>query len=77
MFWSIWLCRNDVAFNFKPIPSILQVLFSRTYCLGLWRLLQKQEAHQEILVVCQSLETVAMEILAKHDWRSNARLNDT
>jgi hypothetical protein len=32
MFWSIWLCRNDVAFNFKPIPSILQVLFRG--CIG-------------------------------------------
>jgi hypothetical protein len=38
--------------------------------------LQKQEAHQEILVVCQSLEMVAMEILAKHGWSSNARLKD-
>jgi hypothetical protein len=52
MFWSIWLCRNDVAFNFKPILSILQVLFTGTYLLRLWRLLQKQEAHPEILVVC-------------------------
>ena len=76
MFWSIWLCRNDVAFNFKPIPSILQVLFRGMYWLRLWRLLQKQEAHQEILVVCQSLEMVAMEILAKHGWSSNARLKD-
>jgi hypothetical protein len=25
MFWSIWLCRNDVIFNHKLIPSILQV----------------------------------------------------
>ena len=32
MFWSIWLCRNDAAFNFKPIPSILQVLFRG--CIG-------------------------------------------
>jgi hypothetical protein len=23
IFWSIWFCRNDVAFNCKPIPSIL------------------------------------------------------
>jgi hypothetical protein len=76
MFWSIWLCRNDVAFNFKPIPSILQVLFRGTYWLRLWRLLQKQEAHQEILVVCQSLEMVAMEILAKHGWSSNTISKD-
>jgi hypothetical protein len=35
MFWSIWLCRNDVIFNFKSIPSISQVLFRRTYWLRL------------------------------------------
>jgi hypothetical protein len=34
MFWSIWLCHNNVAFNFKPIPSILQVLFRGTYVLA-------------------------------------------
>jgi hypothetical protein len=39
MFWSIWLCCNDVVFNFKPISSILQVLFRGTYWLRLWRLL--------------------------------------
>jgi hypothetical protein len=50
--------------------------FPGTYWLRLWRLLQKQDAHQEILVVCQSLEMVAMEILAKHGWSSNARLKD-
>jgi hypothetical protein len=38
--------------------------------------LQKQEAHQKILVVYQSLEMVVMEILAKHGWSSNTRLKD-
>jgi hypothetical protein len=46
------------------------------YWFRLWRLLQKQEAHQEILIVYQSLEMVAMEILAKHGWSSNAKLKD-
>jgi hypothetical protein len=75
MFWYIWLCCNDVTFNFRPIPSILQVLFRGTYWLRLWKLLQKQDAHQEILVVCQSLEMVA-KILVKHGWSFNARLKD-
>jgi hypothetical protein len=28
LFWSIWLSRNEVAFNHKPIPSIVQVCCS-------------------------------------------------
>jgi hypothetical protein len=74
MFWSIWLCRNDVVFTFKPKPSIMQVLFRATYWLRFWRLLQKEQLQHEILVVCRSLEVVAMEIFASHGWRSNARL---
>jgi hypothetical protein len=27
LFWSILLCRNDVVFNHKPIPSIIQAIF--------------------------------------------------
>jgi hypothetical protein len=30
LFWSIWLCRNEMAFNHKPIPSIVQVIFRGT-----------------------------------------------
>jgi hypothetical protein len=30
MFWSIWLCCNDVVFNLKSIPSILQLIFKGT-----------------------------------------------
>jgi hypothetical protein len=74
MFWSIWLCCNDVVFTFKPKPSIMQVLFRATYWLGFWKLLQKEQPQHEILAVCRSLEVVAMEIFASHGWRSNARL---
>jgi hypothetical protein len=31
LFWSIWLTRNEVAFNHKPIPSIMQVIFRGTH----------------------------------------------
>jgi hypothetical protein len=27
MFWSIWLCRNDVIFNHKLVQSFMQVIF--------------------------------------------------
>ena len=74
LLWSIWLTRNEVAFNHKPIPSIVQVIFRGTHWLRFWRLLQKKETHQQILDVCQALEVVAMEVFANHGWRSNARL---
>ena len=76
LFWSIWLSRNEVAFNHKPIPSILQVIFRGTHWFRFWRLLQKEESHQQILDVCQALEVVAMEVFANHGWRSNARIED-
>lgn len=75
MFWSIWLCRNEVTFTFKPITSILQVLSRGTYWFRLWRLLQKEEAHYKVLTVYQSLEMVAIEIFTRHEWKSNARLD--
>jgi hypothetical protein len=54
LFWSIWLCRNDVVFNHNHIPSIIQVIFRGTYWFRFWRLLQKEETQQQILNVCQS-----------------------
>ena len=72
LFWSIWLCRNDVVFNHKSIPSIIQTIFRDTL-VQIWRLLQKEETQKQILVVCQSLEVVAMEFFASHWWRFHAR----
>ena len=74
LFWSIWLTRNEVAFNKKPTSSIVQVIFRGTHWFRFWRLLQKEEVHQQILDVCQALEVVAMEVFVNHGWRSNARL---
>lgn len=75
LFWSIWLCRNDVVFNHNHIPSIIQVIFRGTHWFRFWRLLQKEETQQQIHVVCQSLEVVAMEVFASHGWRSNSRID--
>ena len=74
LLWSIWLTRNEVTFNHKPIPSIVQVIFRGTHWLRFSRLLQKKETHQQILDVCQALGVVAMEVFVNHEWRSNARL---
>jgi hypothetical protein len=75
LFWSIWLCRNDVVFNHNHIPSIIQVIFRGTHWFRFWRLLQKEETQQQIHVVCQSLEVVAMEVFVSHGWRSNTRID--
>jgi hypothetical protein len=74
LFWAIWLSRNEVAFNHKPIPSIVQVIFECTHWFRFWRLLQKEESQQQILDASQDLEVVAMEVFANHGWRSNARI---
>jgi hypothetical protein len=31
MFWSIWLCRNDIAFDKNSMVSLVQVIFRGTY----------------------------------------------
>jgi hypothetical protein len=74
LFWAIWLSRNEVAFNHKPIPSIVQVIFRCTHWLRFWRLLQKEESQQQILDASHVLEVVAMEVFANHGWRSNTRI---
>jgi hypothetical protein len=36
--------------------------------------LQKEETQQQILVMCQSLEVVAMEFFTSHGWRFHSRI---
>jgi hypothetical protein len=52
----------------------MQIIFRGTYWFRFWRLMQKEEARQEINDVCRSLEVVAMEIFARYGWRFNARI---
>jgi hypothetical protein len=28
--WAIWLSRNDIAFDKKPIPSYMQIIYRGT-----------------------------------------------
>ena len=74
LFWAIWLCRNDLVFKKTETISFLQALFRGTYWLRFWRLLQKEETREDIKLVCQNLEVVAMELFAKKGWRFNHRL---
>jgi hypothetical protein len=66
LFWSIWFSRNKVAFNHRPIPSIVQVILRGIHWFRFLRLLQKEESQQQITDVCQALEVVAMETFANH-----------
>jgi hypothetical protein len=45
MFWSIWLSRNDIVFNKKPILSYMQVMFRATYWTRTWASFQKEDGH--------------------------------
>jgi hypothetical protein len=42
------------------------VIFRCTHWLRFWRLLQKEESQQQILVASHVLEVVAMEVFANH-----------
>jgi hypothetical protein len=74
-FWFIWLCRNDVTFDGKKLYSYLQVIFRATYWTRFWSTMQKNRNKQLLKWVCRTLETVAMEIFAKHGWSSFKRID--
>jgi hypothetical protein len=67
MLWSMWLSRNDIAFDKKkPILSYMQVIYMGTYWTRTWSLFQKEDECKSIQDACRLLETVTMEIFAKH-----------
>jgi hypothetical protein len=75
MFWSIWLSRNDIIFSKTSISSYMQLIFRATYWTRTWLVFQKEE-HQVLLrMTCWWMETLTMNIFAKHGWWSNNRLN--
>jgi hypothetical protein len=74
-FWFIWLCRNDVTFDGKKLYSYLQVIFRATYWTRFWSTMQKNRNKQLLKWVCRTLETMAMEIFAKHGWSSFKRID--
>jgi hypothetical protein len=75
IFWSIWLCRNDAVFDEKRLYSYLLVIFMTTYLTRFWTILQKEKDRASLKHSCRILETVSMEICAKHRWLSYNRLN--
>jgi hypothetical protein len=75
MFWSIWLNRNDIIFNKTSISFYMQVIFRATYWTRMWALFQKEEEQTVLRIACQLVETLTMEIFAKHGWWSSNRLS--
>jgi hypothetical protein len=73
IFWSIWLCRNDVTFDGKRLYSYLQVIFRATYCTRFWSTMQKNCNKKLLKWACRTLETMAMDIFAMHEWSSFKR----
>ena len=67
--WAIWLTRNDVVFNKAVASSYLQAIFR-----GTWSLLQKEEDRHLMKMGCKTIETVAMEVFARHGWSFSNRL---
>lgn len=66
--WAIWLNRNDAVFCRKFPNSYLQVIFRGTFWARHWSQLSKEEAKDSITKKCRRLESVIMELFAKHGW---------
>jgi len=72
--WAIWLTRNDIVFDKVVAPSYLQAIFMGTYWTRFWSLLQKEEDRHLMKMGCKTIETVAMEVFARHGWSFSNRL---
>jgi hypothetical protein len=75
MLWSIWLSRNDIIFNKTPISSYMQVIFIGIHWTRMWAKFQKEENQNSLQTACRVIETLIMEIFAKHGWWSSNRLS--
>lgn len=53
MCWAIWLCRNDVVFNWKLPNSYMQVIFRGTHWTRLWSQVTKEEEKNLLRSNCQ------------------------
>jgi hypothetical protein len=70
MFWGMWLSWNDNIFNRLP----MQVIFRCTHWTWTWALLQTEENQTSLHATCRLVETMTMEVFAKHDWWFSNRL---
>jgi hypothetical protein len=75
MLWAIWLNRNDIIFNKIQISSYMQVIFRGTYWTRKWSSFQKEENQYILRTACWLIETLTIEIFAKHEWWCSNRLS--
>jgi hypothetical protein len=75
MLWAIWLSHNDDVFNKVSISSSMQVIFRGTYWTRTWANFQKAQMKKTSQSACRVIESLAMEIFAKHGWWSIDRLS--
>jgi hypothetical protein len=74
--WSIWLCRNDVTFDKKKIILLFCRLFSGQLIGFVSGTSCKKECNRSPLKWARrTLETLAMEVFAKHGWSSFKRIS--
>jgi hypothetical protein len=73
--WAIWLSKNDVVFDKSPYQNFYACTIPR-YALAsvLGSNGQHDQDKDTIKVVCQKMESIAMQIFIDHGWRFNNRL---
>jgi hypothetical protein len=57
--WSIWTCRNDIAFNKKKKTIFLQVIYLAVHWIRLWAFLILEDQREAMDIGCNWLLTVA------------------
>ena len=74
LLWSLWTCRNDVAFNRQTITNFLQVIFRASTWIRTWSLLSHTDHRAHMAIGCNRWETVARDTYNRYGWRSSNRL---
>ena len=74
LLWSLWTCRNDVAFNRQTITNFLQVIFRASTWIRTWSLLSPADQMALMTSEFSQWETVARDTYNLFEWRSTLRI---
>jgi hypothetical protein len=72
--WGVWLSRNNVSFDKKPVLPYIKVIYRATHWVWTWSLFQEEVACQQLHDDRRLLEMVSIEIFERHGWRFRNRL---